>query len=378
MSIELTGALFWSGPKTLAARFLLCVLADYANDEGYCWPKVETIAEKCGITPRSVIRHLQTLEAEGWLSRETRVVERAQHLKGAGSKSNLYQLNVEKILAEGKPRARKAKFNVTDVSPRKSKNKVTAVSRSNSKNNVTEVSPSKSKFNVTAVAAKSDYNVTAVSPAYKEQPSVKNNRQKDTPLPPSSGGSEAKARPLSKSEAKRIAAQREARVGMYYRKITPPPAPAGAIGPPVGTVHFHPHASMAGEVYEGEKPLPYPGKHPEQQPDPPHLEPRVVGKVDAMAWTAFKLALKLAFGEIPPGLDARFTPLVAGQNDYDAAFRDMWLEDSEMEEAGKTKIIIAAAHPELTQAGFLKYRNRIADLMKKHFRFTPQVEVRAA
>lgn len=53
------------GPK-----FVLVVLADYADEDGSCYPSVEKIAERTAIGRSTVRKHLDWLETEGWISRE--------------------------------------------------------------------------------------------------------------------------------------------------------------------------------------------------------------------------------------------------------------------------------------------------------------------
>ena len=53
------------GPK-----FVLVSLADQANDRGACWPSIPQIAIRCGMSERSVSRHLQSLESQNIIRRE--------------------------------------------------------------------------------------------------------------------------------------------------------------------------------------------------------------------------------------------------------------------------------------------------------------------
>lgn len=53
------------GPK-----FVLVSLADQANDRGACWPSIPQIASRCGMSERSVSRHLQSLESQNIIRRE--------------------------------------------------------------------------------------------------------------------------------------------------------------------------------------------------------------------------------------------------------------------------------------------------------------------
>lgn len=68
MSIKLMSAIWDHGPERQAARFVLLALADYAGEDGACWPSMETIAAKCCMTPRGVRQIVRTLEKEGWLT----------------------------------------------------------------------------------------------------------------------------------------------------------------------------------------------------------------------------------------------------------------------------------------------------------------------
>lgn len=52
-----------SGSKLLV---VLC-LADHSNDDGVCWPSINRLAERTRIDRRNIMRHLQSLEAMGYL-----------------------------------------------------------------------------------------------------------------------------------------------------------------------------------------------------------------------------------------------------------------------------------------------------------------------
>jgi DNA-binding IscR family transcriptional regulator len=56
-----------SGPK-----FVLLALADHADDEGYCYPSVDHLAEKTGMGESTVRRHLDNLVANGHLLKVAR------------------------------------------------------------------------------------------------------------------------------------------------------------------------------------------------------------------------------------------------------------------------------------------------------------------
>ena len=70
-------------------KFVLVVLADAANAQGVCWPRVSTIACKVGVSSRTVQRAIQLL-----IRRELITAE--QRYRGDGScSSNLYRLLLE-------------------------------------------------------------------------------------------------------------------------------------------------------------------------------------------------------------------------------------------------------------------------------------------
>lgn len=67
-------------------RLVLMALADNANDEGICWPSHATIASKCRIERRHVIRLVQSLINRGYVRRQRRLA------KDGRKTSNIYQL----------------------------------------------------------------------------------------------------------------------------------------------------------------------------------------------------------------------------------------------------------------------------------------------
>jgi len=70
-------------------KFVLVVLADAANDQGVCWPRVSTIARQVGVTSRTVQRAIQLL-----IRRELITAEQRYRSDGSCS-SNLYRLLLE-------------------------------------------------------------------------------------------------------------------------------------------------------------------------------------------------------------------------------------------------------------------------------------------
>ncbi|WP_140921048.1 conserved phage C-terminal domain-containing protein [Limnobaculum xujianqingii] len=93
MSVKLS-AYVWdgcasSGMKTMKVAIMVR-LADFSNDEGVCWPSVDTIARQIGAGRSTVITAINELMKEGWLTKQER-------RKGQRSATNIYRLNVEKL-----------------------------------------------------------------------------------------------------------------------------------------------------------------------------------------------------------------------------------------------------------------------------------------
>lgn len=70
MSIKIMSLVWENGPEVQAERFVLLALADFANDDGECWPSVTTVAKKTCMSIRGVQQIMRRLEAQGWLRTE--------------------------------------------------------------------------------------------------------------------------------------------------------------------------------------------------------------------------------------------------------------------------------------------------------------------
>lgn len=58
-------------------KLIMLCLADHADDAGVCWPSIETIARKSGVSPTTVKATLKKLEAGG-LDCETKPVQESR------------------------------------------------------------------------------------------------------------------------------------------------------------------------------------------------------------------------------------------------------------------------------------------------------------
>lgn len=98
MSVDITSWIWKYSPTKGSKRLVLLSLADNANDQGYCWPSIDSIAQRCRMTRRYIINILQELEAEGHI----KIIHRFDNEKNV-NKSNLYRVLTEKkqLLNEG-------------------------------------------------------------------------------------------------------------------------------------------------------------------------------------------------------------------------------------------------------------------------------------
>jgi len=62
----------WEQPLPPVPKLILMALADNADDHGYCWPKMKTIAAKCSTSERTIQRTIKTLLTAGMLTKDAR------------------------------------------------------------------------------------------------------------------------------------------------------------------------------------------------------------------------------------------------------------------------------------------------------------------
>lgn len=85
MSIALM-TLAWQSDIAAGPKMVLLSLCDNANENGECYPSIETISKRCSMGERTVQRHIQDLQNEGYLTRQDRQ-----------GRSTLYTLNPRRI-----------------------------------------------------------------------------------------------------------------------------------------------------------------------------------------------------------------------------------------------------------------------------------------
>lgn len=72
MSVRIMSRVWESSPYRGNHLLVLLALADWANDEGWCWPLAQTLADKARISRATCFRVLDDLERDGVLVREQR------------------------------------------------------------------------------------------------------------------------------------------------------------------------------------------------------------------------------------------------------------------------------------------------------------------
>ena len=91
MSIKLMDKVWQSEIPDSRLKLLVLAIADAANDDGECWPKIATLAAKVDKCERTVQRFMRQIEKDGWLSREVRMK------KDGLQTSNMYILHVNNL-----------------------------------------------------------------------------------------------------------------------------------------------------------------------------------------------------------------------------------------------------------------------------------------
>lgn len=76
MSVSISSAC-WALQLPATEKLVLLCLADFADDDGLCWPSVETMVGRTGLSDRCVREQLKRLEAAGLIERDRRVGQSA-------------------------------------------------------------------------------------------------------------------------------------------------------------------------------------------------------------------------------------------------------------------------------------------------------------
>lgn len=101
MSIKVTNWVWARSESRNGARLVMLALADRADDNGFCWPSIDDLAERTRLSPRSVQKGIATLVKDGELDVEN---------GGGRHRSNRYRIIPKPCTSDG----------VTDQEPRTS------------------------------------------------------------------------------------------------------------------------------------------------------------------------------------------------------------------------------------------------------------------
>ena len=91
MSIKVMASVWADGPPDTSDRFVLLALADYANDDGECWPSIAGLMAKTCMSERGVQTVLRRLVAGGFVSIQ---------VGGGRSKNSTYTVKTPHLTAE--------------------------------------------------------------------------------------------------------------------------------------------------------------------------------------------------------------------------------------------------------------------------------------
>ena len=100
MSNIVSSGVWQCGPTEMVQQFLMVAIADNADDFGFAFPSVDTLAFKTRCNKRTVMRQLDNLEAQGWI----RVFRKA--INGRQGKGNAYLVNIAKLGVTESPKGR--------------------------------------------------------------------------------------------------------------------------------------------------------------------------------------------------------------------------------------------------------------------------------
>lgn len=101
MSFKVTNWVWARSESRNGARLVMLALADRADDDGFCWPSIDDLAERTRLSPRAVQKGIAALVKDGELKVEN---------GGGRHRSNRYQIVPKPCTSDG----------VTDQEPRTS------------------------------------------------------------------------------------------------------------------------------------------------------------------------------------------------------------------------------------------------------------------
>ncbi|PSW14763.1 helix-turn-helix domain-containing protein [Photobacterium sanctipauli] len=95
MSIKVMTAVWDADNLKGNAKLIMLCLADFANDEGYCWPSLERLAKKCGVSRSTVKAQIKSLCEMRIITKECRVKPAKEGAKN--NDTNMYWIDVRQL-----------------------------------------------------------------------------------------------------------------------------------------------------------------------------------------------------------------------------------------------------------------------------------------
>ncbi|MCX5584236.1 helix-turn-helix domain-containing protein [Streptomyces erythrochromogenes] len=92
MSIKVTNWVWARSQSRNGARLVMLALADRADDDGFCWPSIDDLAQRTRLSPRAVQKGIATLVTDGELKVEN---------GGGRHRSNRYQIVPKPCTSDG-------------------------------------------------------------------------------------------------------------------------------------------------------------------------------------------------------------------------------------------------------------------------------------
>lgn len=101
MSVHISSQV-WTLDMQSGKKLVLLALADMANDEGICWPSIQSLCKRTGLSERAIQLHLRELQAAGLLGREERYKQSTIYHLTIAADSGAQILRAKKTTALGR------------------------------------------------------------------------------------------------------------------------------------------------------------------------------------------------------------------------------------------------------------------------------------
>lgn len=110
MSVKVMSAVWDADSLKGNSKLIMLCLADFANDEGYCWPSLDRLAKKCGVSRSTIKAQIKSLCEQRIITKECRIKSSKEGVKN--NDTNMYWIDVRKLQnsdlpqGENNPRAK--------------------------------------------------------------------------------------------------------------------------------------------------------------------------------------------------------------------------------------------------------------------------------